>query len=275
MSLAGPGRMITGTAEDLVTDWADADVITGQPTGWAVFNQARTHRYLLARYWDTTPAVQTLTFVMLNPSDADAFRNDPTVGRCMRFAHREGYGGIRVLNAYGYRSPRPADLRAAADPVGPSNDAALDQWARGTVVVAWGAHPFAAGRVAEVAAHLTAGGARLLCLGTTMDGSPIHPLARGRSRVPDDAPLVPWAPPDVGAAPTRAASAPLPPPAGTSGEGPPAGGGDFRTAWGRALARQHADTRRRVTQPRRRPARGIPGDAGPGMIRRPPPGSAA
>lgn len=275
MTLAAGGHMITGTAEPLVTDWAADDLVTGRPTGWAVFNQARTHRYLLARYWDIRNPAGALTWVMLNPSTADAFAGDPTIRRCMRFARREGYGGIRVLNLYGHRSPDPATLRAATDPAGLSSDAALTQWAHGTVVVAWGAHPFAADRAAQVAAQLTRSGARLLCLGTTRDGSPIHPLARGRSRVPDTAPLVPWAPPDVGAAPNRAAPAPLPPPAGTSGEGLPAGGGDFRAAWGRARSERNAEVRRRVTQPRRRrPVRGIPG-AGPGMIRRPPPGGAA
>lgn len=32
----------------------------------------------------------------------------------------------------------------------------------------------------------------LHCLGTTMTGAPIHPLARGKHRVPDDVQRRPW-----------------------------------------------------------------------------------
>lgn len=33
---------------------------------------------------------------------------------------------------------------------------------------------------------------RLYCLGTTKDGQPIHPLARGKWRVPDDQQPIVW-----------------------------------------------------------------------------------
>jgi hypothetical protein len=48
----------------------------------------------------------------------------------------------------------------------------------------------AAARVPRVMELLR--GIDVVCLGTTRNGSPKHPLARGRERVPDDAPLVPW-----------------------------------------------------------------------------------
>ncbi len=48
------------------------------------------------------------------------------------------------------------------------------------VVAAWGAK----GDTALAAQALA--GRRTLCLGTTLSGAPLHPLARGRMRVPDD-----------------------------------------------------------------------------------------
>jgi hypothetical protein len=60
------------------------------------------------------------------------------------------------------------------------------------VVVAWGNGGVLHGRAREVGQRLAAAGIRLWCLGATKDGHPKHPLARGRERVPDDAPLIPW-----------------------------------------------------------------------------------
>jgi hypothetical protein len=43
-------------------------------------------------------ALQMITFVLLNPSTADAVQLDPTLRRCVGFAKREGYGGMVILN---------------------------------------------------------------------------------------------------------------------------------------------------------------------------------
>jgi hypothetical protein len=75
----------------------------------AVFDStAREYRYLLTRIWD--PAVKPVVFLMLNPSTADAFEDDPTSRRCTGFAKREGAGGLVVVNLFGLRStdPRPS-----------------------------------------------------------------------------------------------------------------------------------------------------------------------
>ena len=144
------------------------------------------YRYSLRRTWgDADP----LVFVMLNPSTADAEKDDPTIRRCNGLARREGYSGIVVVNVSPYRATDPRDLAGlddmtltggewAASRVG----AALDGRA-GPVVVAWGAHPLAR----RLWRSLPLGGERLVCLGVTKDGSPRHPLY-----VRSDAPLVPW-----------------------------------------------------------------------------------
>ena len=80
---------------------------------------ARVYRYLLTRRWGTVPA---MVWIMLNPSTADAFAEDPTIRRCLIFAHREGCGGLTVVNLFALRSTDPKALTRHPDPVGPAND---------------------------------------------------------------------------------------------------------------------------------------------------------
>lgn len=143
----------------------------------AIFSPCETWRYALWRIWD--PRRPPLVFCMLNPSTADAEKNDPTVERCERRARRLDHGGVIVVNAYALRSTDPMGLRQVDDPVGPYNDAWLAYAAgRGPVVVAWGTHINVLKgheqRVAKVL--LKTAGQELQCLGTTKAGHPRHPL---------------------------------------------------------------------------------------------------
>ncbi len=143
------------------------------------------YRLRLSRVWDrvVTPAV----FVMLNPSTADAEKDDPTVRRCIGFAGSWGCGGLVVVNLFAFRATDPADLAKAAAPIGPDNDQYVRDAARegSPVVAAWGAHAPAAGRAAVVRYVLDQAGVPLKALGFTKEGFPRHPLyVRG------DAPLI-------------------------------------------------------------------------------------
>lgn len=182
-----PVKTIAGWPEQLVRD--ETENIVGD-YGCAVFNSARTHRYLLERRWAEG---HLLTWVMLNPSTATAFVVDPTIRRCIRFAQRDGYAGIKVVNLFALRATNPRELKTHPDPAGLCNDRILTentQWAH--VVAAWGAGGKLNDRDREVAALLAGVGADVNCLAVTKGGDPVHPLARGRSRVPDDAPFIPW-----------------------------------------------------------------------------------
>jgi hypothetical protein len=137
------------------------------------------YRYTLTRVWNS--ALPTITFVLLNPSTADAAQLDPTLRRCVGFAKRDGYGGMIILNLYAFRTKDPKVMMAAADPVGPDNDRVLAS-ASGIVVAGWGTNADAA-RVARALALLPG----LHALGLTKDGHPRHPLY-----VPAAAPLIEW-----------------------------------------------------------------------------------
>lgn len=133
------------------------------------------HRYRLSRCWDVSlPAV---CFVMLNPSTADAFQDDPTIRRCIGFARAWGYGELQVVNLYSLRTPSPAALKKAALRNGPDHDAHLFEAAAAAarVVVAWGNHGDRV-RVAAVLPRLRAAAGQVLCLGQTKTGAPRHPL---------------------------------------------------------------------------------------------------
>lgn len=142
----------------------------------AIVSHCGTYRYQLARTWDD--ALPAACFIMLNPSTADAVKDDNTVRRCLSFARAWGCGELVVVNLFAYRATDPAALKTAADPVGPGNDDHIVRAARaaGRVVAAWGVHGTYKGRDAAVAALLAAHSVPLLCLGTTRDGRPRHPL---------------------------------------------------------------------------------------------------
>lgn len=149
----------------------------------AVISECGKFRYRLSRHW--APG-RVLTFVMLNPSTADAAQDDPTIRKCAGFATRLGYAGIEVVNLFAYRATKPRDLYLA-DPlltsaIGPRNDATLRQIARQAahqgipIACAWGAHARDLRRVEDVVRDLRAEGAQLAALALTADGIPRHPL---------------------------------------------------------------------------------------------------
>lgn len=149
----------------------------------AVLSADGQYRYELTRRWDNSTS--TLTFVMLNPSTADASIDDPTIRRCIGFAQSAGFGGLRVLNLYAFRATQPKDMFRAIDPVGPENDSYISGlFAGSTVIAAWGANA-RPDRVRQVRRLLA--NQRILCLGVTKDGHPKHPLY-----VPAAQPFVPF-----------------------------------------------------------------------------------
>ncbi|MGA2231917.1 MAG: DUF1643 domain-containing protein [Tepidisphaeraceae bacterium] len=138
----------------------------------ATFSPCRRYRYVLRRTWDA--AGQTVLFIGLNPSTADAKHDDPTIRRCIRFAADWGFGSLIVANLFAYRATKPADLRRAADPIGPRNNFWLAQLQKQAdlTIAAWGIHGAHLNRDRHVLGKLS----RLHCLGKTKAGHPRHPL---------------------------------------------------------------------------------------------------
>lgn len=124
-----------------------------------------------------------VAWVMLNPSTADAMRDDPTVRKVRTFT--KILTGCRVsrlvvVNLYALRSTSPKGLHRGGDVVGPMNTIALGD-AIGLadhVVAAWGAHkgPAHEGHVVRFMEMARRREKTVRCLGRSADGSPRHPL---------------------------------------------------------------------------------------------------
>lgn len=183
------------------------------------------YRWTATRVWGPGPCI---LWTLLNPSKADGDRDDPTMQRMMGFSYRWGFGSLIVTNVYPFIASKPEEMQAwrrtwnaeAAQSAG--FDFALDH----SSFNAWiKNHDVVKSALDKASAHVAAWGngvdaddlASFLesvqlsvdtsehdgfgivdvpvewkCLGWTASGAPIHPLARGSNRVPDDAQLVAW-----------------------------------------------------------------------------------
>lgn len=143
----------------------------GSPSCSAVLSSCGQYRYELWRRWAEGPHV---LFIMLNPSTADAANDDATIRKCVAYAKRWGFGALCVGNLFAFRATDPKDMKSAADPIGPENDATLARLSSeaGVIVAAWGAHGTHMNRDKAVMKMLPT----INALHVTKDGSPGHPL---------------------------------------------------------------------------------------------------
>ena len=99
------------------------------------------YRYSLTRIWDDSKP--NVLFIMLNPSTADAMKDDPTIRRCIGYAQSWGYGGLIVCNLFAYRSTNPLELLKVDNPQGDENIRNIEYYARISekIICAWGNEP--------------------------------------------------------------------------------------------------------------------------------------
>lgn len=167
----------------------------------AEISECGTYRWSLSRVFG---GHRSVCWIMLNPSTADAMKDDPTIKRIIGFSQRWGYGRLEVVNLYPYRSPSPKDLARWLDQVRAGNN-----WDGRDAI--W--HNIRFARSALQRADLVMGAWGASCpdqlwpswfineviddkgihhLGETLGGDPKHPLARGHHRIPDNQMPIPW-----------------------------------------------------------------------------------
>jgi hypothetical protein len=156
--------------------------------GSAIFSADGIYRYELRRVWN--PKRPPYCAIMLNPSTADARKNDPTVHRQIKRANLMGFGSLIVLNAGAGRNTDPKKWAAMEDPIGPQNFAVIKRVfeevrdRNGIIVAGWGNN---AGRALEqrIMRIAQSVGVVLHCLGVTSTGSPVHPLYVSYEKEPE------------------------------------------------------------------------------------------
>ena len=96
------------------------------------------YRYRLER--STGLAGKVTAGIMVNPSTADALTDDHTIRKWNGFAARLGVSRFIIGNKFAFRATDIRQLREAADPIGPENDAHIEQIMRDADlhIMAWG-----------------------------------------------------------------------------------------------------------------------------------------
>ncbi|HMI03064.1 MAG TPA: DUF1643 domain-containing protein [Pedobacter sp.] len=143
----------------------------------AVISLCGRYRYSLTRRWDSNKP--TLLFIMLNPSTADAWENDPTIIRCITYANDWGYGELNVVNLFGWMDSNPEGLFVTDDPIGRDNVCHIIAAVRKAdlIICAWGNYPIIKKLSTEKQLQaIRSFGKPVHCLELSIDGIPKHPL---------------------------------------------------------------------------------------------------
>lgn len=168
---AAAGKAKSGNHETKISD--DGIIRTADIDG--------PYRYSLRRVWSKG---KSLTVIGLNPSSADALKDDNTIRLLINYGKRLNFGSLTMLNLYAWRTPRPQELTKAAknhNVIGPRN---LFEDLQNRIIMAdspyvfaaWGkhglkrGHDFARFMGYEWCFH------NLKAFAINKDGSPHHPL---------------------------------------------------------------------------------------------------
>lgn len=138
----------------------------------ADFSPCGKFRYMLTRRWaDGKPRAMCIG---LNPSTANAEKDDPTIRLLIAHLNVMGYGSLLMCNLYALISSKPGKLWDVADNQG-ENDAWL--WLASehsdVTIFCWGNFKGIEYRAHDIAGRFPQG----KCFGKTKSGAPIHPLA--------------------------------------------------------------------------------------------------
>lgn len=138
----------------------------------AEFSPCGKYRYKLWRIWNTE--LPLAMCIGLNPSTANADKDDPTINNLRRILTALGYGGFYMMNLFAWISSKPEALLTCHDPLG-DNDQKLQEVRSlcKDVIACWGAFKQADERIKQVLPRYP----DAKCFGLNQNGTPMHPLA--------------------------------------------------------------------------------------------------
>jgi hypothetical protein len=154
-------------------------------TPFAIFSPCRRYRYVLG--WPARIGGSGIAlFALSNPSTATAEKLDATLTRCVGYAQRWGYEWAHVVNARAWRETDPRKVPEDPLAIGPDNNMHIAaEAAKATIViVGWGQLAGARGPV--MLDLIRRAGKVPHALAVNDDGTPRHPLARGKLSIPKD-----------------------------------------------------------------------------------------
>ena len=153
----------------------------------AIFDGTGHYRYSLKRRWQKHG--KKVAFIMLNPSQANADHDDPTLRACSQFAQGWNYAALEVVNLFAYRTPHPQQLKTANFPVGEENDTYIRKAVKTSaqVILAWGNWGCLHNRHQATLNLIKSDQHKLFYLALNQSGQPRHPLYLKRSTRP-----LPW-----------------------------------------------------------------------------------
>lgn len=151
----------------------------------AVISDCDNYRYALYRKISHENE-KSLCFICLNPSTADAEKDDRTVKRCIDYAQGWGYGGLYIVNLFAWRATdKNVLLIEPESKVGRYCDHYIDKYvtACDMTVAAWGT--FVSDRkLLWRAEEISARCGKLWALDITKKGHPRHPLRSSKNLTP-------------------------------------------------------------------------------------------
>ena|ERR1700734_3855993 len=171
----------------------------------ATYSHKEALRWTLTRGWDDR--LPRVCFWGHNPATAGHETEDMTTLRLNHFARSWGYGGYTLVNFYPLRSVDPENARRWADwPATQAWDVRDTLWENEAIIVretkraalvvaCWGAimrDDLYAEHVIEQVMDGEEPWPSIHVFGLTKNGSPIHPMARGKHRVPGDRTPIVW-----------------------------------------------------------------------------------
>ena len=147
----------------------------GDNNNGAEFSPCGKYRYTLHRIWN-----EELPLVMcigLNPSTANADKNDPTIRILRKHLSMLGYGGFYMCNLYAIISSTPQILKYSEIDLLKDNKLHFESTeikCGNNVIFCWGAFKEVNKKRID---YIVRRYPNALCFGKTADGSPMHPMA--------------------------------------------------------------------------------------------------
>ena len=150
----------------------------------AIYSPCKSYRYLLTR--THVKAKKSLLFILLNPSTATEFKNDPTIARCQKRSEILDYKAFAICNLFAFRTKSPKIMKNCFDPIGPENNRIIKEnvFSADKIICAWGNHGTHLNQAEAVVKIIKTKTTSIFHVGLTKKNQPTHPLYVEYSREP-------------------------------------------------------------------------------------------